>query len=122
MRRGAAALAAFAITAALAGTAAAHAMLEHANPPVGSTVAAAPSALTLRFTQQLEPAFSGVTVTDAAGRRVDLGNAVVPPGHAEELQVRLKPLAAGRYTVRWHAVSVDTHRTEGNFTFTVAGR
>jgi len=30
-----------------------------------------------------------------------------------------RPLSPGRYSVRWHAVSVDTHRTEGAFQFTV---
>lgn len=30
-----------------------------------------------------------------------------------------KPLAAGKYNVEWHAVSVDTHKSEGNYVFTV---
>jgi copper resistance protein C len=30
-----------------------------------------------------------------------------------------KALAAGAYTVHWHAVSVDTHHTQGTFEFTV---
>jgi methionine-rich copper-binding protein CopC len=32
----------------------------------------------------------------------------------------LKPLKPGRYGVSWHAVSVDTHRTEGKYNFVVA--
>jgi methionine-rich copper-binding protein CopC len=31
----------------------------------------------------------------------------------------LPPLAPGRYRVRWHVVSVDTHRTEGEYSFSV---
>jgi methionine-rich copper-binding protein CopC len=120
-RQAAAVLAALATVASLMGPAEAHAMLDYATPPVGGNVAVAPPILTLRFTQQLEAAFSGVDVTDAAGRRVDLGNATVPPQRPDEMQVGLKPLAAGTYTVRWHAVSVDTHRTEGSFSFTVGG-
>ncbi|MBU6207522.1 MAG: copper homeostasis periplasmic binding protein CopC [Alphaproteobacteria bacterium] len=33
--------------------------------------------------------------------------------------VSSKPLMAGTYKVTWHAVSVDTHRVKGSFTFKV---
>jgi methionine-rich copper-binding protein CopC len=48
------------------GEASAHAFLDHAEPRVGK-VASPPHEVTLWFTQKLEPAFSGVTVTNAAG-------------------------------------------------------
>jgi len=118
MRRVMAALAAAALAAAPAASEA-HAFLDHASPAVGSSVPAAPAALTLWFTQDLEPAFSDVTVTDAAGARVDRGGATVPSGSPAELQVALKPLPPGTYTVHWHVISVDTHPTEGTFTFDV---
>jgi methionine-rich copper-binding protein CopC len=35
------------------------------------------------------------------------------------IQVSVPKLAAGRYRVAWRAVSVDTHVTEGDFTFEV---
>ena len=73
----------------------AHAFLDHASPPVGSSVPAAPPVVTLWFTQDLEPAFSSVTVTNEAGQRVDLGKAQIPPGSPAELQIGLKPLAGG---------------------------
>jgi len=97
----------------------AHAFLDHASPAVGSSVPTAPAAVTLWFTQDLEPAFSNVTVTNEAGQRVDLGNAQIPPGSPAELQIGLKPLPRGTYLVSWHVVSVDTHPTEGTFTFEV---
>ena len=99
------------------GTAAqAHAFLDHAEPRVGSTVSAAPRELTLSYTQNLEPAFSRVEVTDANGKRVDLGK---PSINAAVMRVGLKPLPPGTYRVHWHALSVDTHTTEGNFSFHV---
>ena len=97
----------------------AHAFLDHASPAVGSSVPTAPSVVTLWFTQDLEPAFSSVTVTNEAGQRVDLGNARIPPGSPAELQIGLKALPPGTYLVSWHVVSVDTHPTEGTFTFEV---
>jgi copper resistance protein C len=109
---------------ALAGaaiSAQAHAFLDHSSPAVGSSVPAAPAAVTIWFTQDLEPAFSGISVTNAAGERVDLGNVQIPAGHPDELQVGLKPLPPGTYQVSWHVVSVDTHPTQGKFSFTVGG-
>jgi methionine-rich copper-binding protein CopC len=100
----------------------AHAFLDHATPAVGSTVPAPPAAVTMWFTQELEPAFTTATVTDASGRTVDSGNAHVDPGNPTELRVPLKPLPPGTYIVAWRALSVDTHTTQGHFTFAVAGR
>jgi copper resistance protein C len=97
----------------------AHAFLDHASPPVGSSVPAAPPVVTLWFTQDLEPAFSSVTVTNEAGQQVDLGKAQIPEGSPDELQIGLKPLTPGTYLVSWHVVSVDTHPTEGTFTFEI---
>ena len=37
------------------------------------------------------------------------------------MRVGLKALSPGSYKVRWHALSVDTHTTEGSFTFHVGG-
>src|ERR1700688_4665409 len=101
----------------MASTAAeAHAFLDHAEPRVGSTVPTAPREVSLTFTQNLEPAFSSVEVSDTNGARVDLGN---PSISASVMRVGLKPLPPGTYRVRWQVLSVDTHTTEGSFTFSV---
>jgi copper resistance protein C len=99
----------------------AHAFLDHASPAVGSSVPSAPAAVTMWFTQQLEPAFTTATVTDKSGKNVDSGAAEVNPKDPMELRVPLNPLPPGTYTVAWHALSVDTHTTTGHFTFTVGG-
>jgi methionine-rich copper-binding protein CopC len=119
MRRILVALVAGAVVIGAAASAWAHAFLDHASPAVGSLVPNAPSIVTLWFTQDLEPAFSDVTVTNEVGQRVDLGNSQIPPGSPAELQIGLKPLAPGTYLVSWHVVSVDTHPTEGTFTFEI---
>jgi copper resistance protein C len=97
----------------------AHAFLDHASPLVGSTVAPAPHEVTLSFTQNLEPAFSSVQVTDSKGGRVDQGKASVS---GNTMSVGLKALSPGEYKVHWHALSVDTHTTEGSFSFHVGGQ
>jgi methionine-rich copper-binding protein CopC len=114
------ALLALALAIGGAGAALAHAHLRSATPAVGSTVRAAPAELVLRFTEKLEPAFSTAEVRGPDGSRVEDGKAAIDPRDATVLRVKLKPLAAGTYKVAWHVVSVDTHKTEGDFTFTVA--
>jgi len=94
----------------------AHAFLDHASPLVGSTVSAAPHEVSLTFTQNLEPAFSSVTVTDASGAQVNQGKAQIS---GNTMRVGLKSLAPGTYRVRWHVLSVDTHTTDGSFSFHV---
>jgi methionine-rich copper-binding protein CopC len=105
---------------ALAATAAfAHAELVKATPSVGGTVASV-SEIRLQFSEGVEPRFSGVTLTGASGASTPLEAATVEPGHRNVLIVPIaKPLAPGVYTVHWHAVSVDTHHTQGTFEFTL---
>jgi methionine-rich copper-binding protein CopC len=96
----------------------AHAFLDHASPLVGSSVASAPREVSLTFTQNLEAAFSSAQVMDADGARVDQGKAQIS---GNTMRVGLKSLPPGTYRVRWQALSVDTHKTEGSFTFHVGG-
>jgi copper resistance protein C len=94
----------------------AHADLERTDPPAGGTVRAAPSEVTVSLTQKLEPAFSTITVRNAAGQRVDTGATRVS---GNLMRVPLKPIGPGTYRVNWRVLSVDTHRTQGSFTFHV---
>src|ERR1700681_1807756 len=98
------------------GEASAHAFLDHAEPRVGNTVATAPREVTLWFTQKLEPAFSTITVTNAAGQRVDTGKTRVS---GTQMSISLRSGGTGTYHVTWRVLSVDTHRTDGSFTFRV---
>jgi copper resistance protein C len=96
----------------------AHAHLERASPAVGSTVAAAPKEVVLWFSEKLEPAFSTIEVRDAKGGAVQVGKATID-GDRTQLRVRLKALGPGTYKVIWRVLSMDTHRTQGDFGFTV---
>jgi methionine-rich copper-binding protein CopC len=98
------------------GEANAHAFLDHAEPRVGNKVATAPREVTLWFTQKLELAFSTIIVTNAAGQRVDTGKTRVS---GSQMSVSLRPGGTGTYHVTWHVLSVDTHTTDGSFTFQV---
>lgn len=99
-----------------ANAARAHAFLDHATPLVGSTVGTAPHEVSMSFTQNLEPSFSSVEVTGPDGARVDTGKAQIS---GNTMRVGLKAGGVGTYHVHWRALSVDTHTTQGSFTFHV---
>ena len=117
---------AFAISAVLllvllpfgTGAAQAHALLDHADPRVGNTVKS-PRIVSLWFTQNLEGSFSRIEVLDAGGARMNVGNALVDSNDRKLLRVPVRVLPPGTYTVKWHVLSVDTHTSDGVFTFHV---
>ena len=97
----------------------AHAFLKDAEPGVGSTVQTSPSEVRIRFTENVEPAFSSIQVLDASGKEVDKRDVHLDRSDGALLHVSLPRLNAGVYEVVWRVVSVDTHVTNGNFTFRV---
>jgi methionine-rich copper-binding protein CopC len=116
-------IAAFAASAVLtmagASAAWAHAELKQASPAVASTVAAAPTEITLNFSERLEPAFTAVIVRDAVGKRVDKADGHIDKADRTVVHASLPALSPGTYIVEWRALTTDTHRTEGAFIFRV---
>lgn len=98
----------------------AHAHLDRSAPAAGSTLKEPPKEVMLWFTEAVEPKFSSVEVRDAKGTAVQAGPASSVPDNTAQLRVALKPLPPGSYTVKWRVLSVDTHRSQGEFTFSVA--
>ncbi|CAA2137945.1 copper resistance protein CopC [Hyphomicrobium sp. ghe19] len=110
------AIATFVLALTAGGTIAqAHAVLDHASPDAGSTVSESPETVTLYFTESLEPKFSGAEVLNSNGDRVDGGSSA----SGNTMQASVKSLSPGSYTVKWHALSVDTHKSQGSFSFRV---
>jgi copper resistance protein C len=97
----------------------AHAFLERADPPVGSEITSAPHQITLNFTEGVEPLFCSVEIHDAQGQVMPVGKPHTAPGDDRRLLVDVPDLHAGHYKVTWHVTSVDTHKTEGSFQFSV---
>ncbi|MEX9251310.1 CopC domain-containing protein YobA [Pseudenterobacter timonensis] len=105
----------FAAPAALA-----HAHLKHQYPAAEAEVVASPQALTLNFSEGIEPQFSGVTVTGDQQQQVPVGAVKRNEQDKTQLIVPLeKPLTPGGYEVQWHVVSVDGHKTQGHYRFHV---
>ena len=97
----------------------AHAQLRSATPAAGSSTQTAPAEVVVNFSESLEGAFSTLVVRDAAGKRVDKADSHVEGDNKTTIRVSLPPLEPGTYTVDWRAISTDTHRVNGSFTFRV---
>ena len=100
---------------AIATPALAHAHLVKSAPAKGAQIKS-PKHVVLTFSEALEPAFSGALLLDEDGRNVSGAPVkingpvmILTPGHLEP----------GIYHVNWHSVGHDTHRLEGDFSFTV---
>jgi methionine-rich copper-binding protein CopC len=112
-------IAALAASVLWAGEASAHAFPEQDTPSAGAVLAQAPGTVSIRFDSELEPIFSKLIVKNAQDQQVSQGNGSVDPTNARVLATRLTNAAKGSYHVYWSVVSMDGHRTEGDYTFTV---
>lgn len=98
----------------------AHAHLKHQYPAADASVTAAPQALTLNFSEGIEPRFSGVKVTGSQQQTVKIGAVKRNDNDKTQLIAPIEQaLTPGEYTVEWHVVSVDGHKTQGSYRFSV---
>lgn len=105
--------------------AAAHAKLVSATPAPNSIVAA-PATLQLSFSESLIAGFSGaeLEMIDMPGMKMaspmkmPVTAALSADGKTMVVKTS-RPLPRGAYKLDWHAVSADSHRVEGSFTFKV---
>lgn len=99
-----------------AGTAAAHAFLIATNPPQGARLVAAPSVITMNFSEGVISV--GVTV-ELQGTTRPLPVTIQHTAPSSALHVTLGAHPDGVYVVTWHAVATDTHLSDGEFAFGV---
>ncbi|MDB5505238.1 MAG: yobA [Tardiphaga sp.] len=100
--------------------ASAHAHLTFAVPADVAVVTSSPTALSLSFTEGLELALSGATLTGPDGKAVSTGPTSLGATDDKVMSIAIPdPLGAGAYTVDWHAFSDDGHATHGTYHFTV---
>jgi methionine-rich copper-binding protein CopC len=96
----------------------AHGHLTAQTPAADSTVSA-PSELRLVFSEGIEATFTKVTISKD-GANVPVKSLATEGSDKKTLIVTpAVPLTVGAYNVEWHAVSVDTHKSEGAYSFKV---
>jgi methionine-rich copper-binding protein CopC len=113
------ALAVVGLMCALASRADAHAFLVRSDPAVGAALSAGPKMLRLEFSEPIELVLSGIDLVNRSGAPIMAGKPRFADATKKVLAVDLTELPPGSYRVRWHVVSIDTHRTEGDFTFSL---
>jgi copper resistance protein C len=98
----------------------AHPELQSAEPAAGAAMPTSPKQIRITFNESVLPQFSGVEVKDQAGKVIATGKATTDPVNKKLLVVPIEEsLPPGAYKVEWHAVSGDTHRVKGNYSFSV---
>src|SRR5215472_15090724 len=103
----------------MAARASAHAVLVKSTPAARAVLSRSPDRVDLWFSEEIEPAWSGLSVWSTSGGRADRQDVSVPPGDPKRLSVTVGPLEPGTYTVRFRVLSVDGHVVESSFPFTV---
>ena len=104
----------------LAGPAFAHPKLESASPAPDVSVVTSPKEIKLNFSEGIIVKFSGLELKDEGGHPITTGDPTTDSKEPKQLVVSIStPLTPGRYTVSWHAVSEDTHKVNGVYSFRV---
>jgi methionine-rich copper-binding protein CopC len=96
----------------------AHSFPEQENPAAGATLAAPPAQVSIKYDAPIEKLFDSLQVLDSTGQDKAAGSPEVS-SDGYQLSVPVATLTPGDYTVKWRVVCVDTHHTEGSYTFTV---
>jgi methionine-rich copper-binding protein CopC len=102
------------------GVAYAHPELQSAEPAAGKA-SPAPKQIRILFNESVIPQFSGIELKDQSGKAIAVGKATTDPTNKKLMIVPLKDqLSPGDYKVEWHAMSDDTHKVKGSYSFGVA--
>jgi len=103
---------------AAAGVAHAHAHLEKSQPARNSTVSVLPKNVVLEFNEAVQ--MTALTLQAGDEKARDLGP--LPNAAGKVITVPMPALAAGRYIIKWRAVSDDNHVMSGEVLFTVTAK
>jgi len=108
------------VVAALAPQAAqAHASVTRAEPGQRAVLKTSPRQISVSFSEPIEPAYSTLSLIDAAGHEPPHGKATVPQDDPKRLVLPIDALGPGRYTVKYRALSMDGHAVTGEYGFSV---
>jgi copper transport protein len=98
--------------------ASAHATLRSTTPKFASEVQSAPTTIRFRFDQPVHVLVNSVEVLNTHGKNF----AGISRSEGTSMIAAVRALPRGAYTVRWHAISADSHVVSGVWTFGVGVR
>lgn len=97
----------------------AHAIVVRTSPPQGGVAEANIGKVDVWYDAGIRDAFAALAVVSASGERVDKRDAAIDSADPAHVSVSVNPLAAGKYTVRYRALSADGHIVSGAWDFEV---
>lgn len=100
--------------------ASAHAVLEANDPANDVVLKASPTAITLTFSERIEPV-GAIQLFDGDANQLPVGSQQLVSSNVTRTPITGK-LAPGTYTVAWRALSTDGHTVNGAFVFHVIKR
>jgi copper transport protein len=98
--------------------ASAHATLESSSPADGQSVPASPSEIRITFSEAVTTISGGLSVLDADGKTVDVGNSEVVDGRTLVAPIS-ETLSDGTYVTTYRVLSADGHPVSGSLLFGV---
>jgi copper resistance protein C len=101
-------------------TAWAHSFPEQESPAAGATLSEPPTQVTIKYDAPIEKLFASLKVIDSTGKNEAVGQPAISSG-GWTLSVPVNTLSPGEYMVQWNVVCIDTHHTQGSYSFTIAG-
>ena len=96
----------------------AHSFPEKQSPAAGQTLTSSPSEVVIKYDAPIEKLFASLEVLGPEGKNESVTKPEVS-SDGYTLSVKVGALKPGEYKVEWGVVCVDTHHTQGSYTFTV---
>ncbi len=96
----------------------AHIRMLQSSPEPDSVLNTSPGKVSITFLGSVEPAFSKIEVYDEKGNRVSKKTTFSDNDTTMEVELE-KNLPPGVYTVKWKCVSIDGHKQNKEFRFTI---
>ncbi len=99
--------------------AAAHAIVVRTSPERDGVGAADIGKVDVWYDAGIRDAFAALAVVSESGERIDKRDAAIDSADSAHVSVSVNPLAPGKYTVRYRALSADGHLVSGAWEFEV---
>lgn len=97
----------------------AHAIVVRTSPAQGGVGPEDIGKVEVWYDAGIRDAFAALAVVSASGQRVDKRDAAIDRADPSHVSVSVDRLAAGKYTVRYRALSADGHLVSGAWEFEV---
>lgn len=97
----------------------AHAIIVKTSPAQGGVAPGNIGKVDVWYDAGIRDSLAALAVVSAAGERIDKHDAAIDSADPAHVSVSVNPMAPGKYTVRYRALSADGHMVSGAWEFDV---